>query len=61
MEGEWKFFRETEQLCQIGTFKNGKFCSISSQTNQINLADRVEIEHIIKENCKPNRWYLQIL
>ncbi len=24
MDGEWKFFRETEQLCKIGNFKNGK-------------------------------------
>jgi antitoxin component YwqK of YwqJK toxin-antitoxin module len=24
MEGEWLFYRETEQLWQIGNFKNGK-------------------------------------
>jgi antitoxin component YwqK of YwqJK toxin-antitoxin module len=24
MESEWKFYRETGQLCQIGHFKKGK-------------------------------------
>jgi len=24
MDGEWKFYRETGQLCQVGHFKNGK-------------------------------------
>jgi len=52
MEGEWKFFRETEQLCQIGNFKNGKKNGVwirYDKNDEIEYSENFDNDKIIKK------------
>lgn len=50
MEGEWKFYRETGQLWQVGNFKNGKngFWVRYDRSNQLEYHETFEDDKIIK-------------
>lgn len=52
MEGEWKFYRETEQLWQIGNFKGNKKHGLwtrYNRDNEIEYRENFEEDKLIKQ------------